>query len=407
MAYKNKTVSEVYNLLKESFLEQFGNKVRFLPKCFINILCKILSVLFVIPYKLVGWFWLQLFPDTAAFKYVNVMGYEFNPLIMLGNQFGVKEPMSGQTWEGVIRAKVINENYAVNMGAQLKSDKTGLLYVTKETVTTEGESVLIPVYCNESGVNGNLDVGDELKFVSPLSSVEQVATIEEITKTGTDDETEEHYRNRVKTRYSTQPQGGASADYRLWAYDVPGVLQVYPYNNDNYPGGVIIYVAGTTDVYPTRVPGRELCIAVGEACTYNPETGIASRKPLTAVLDPEADRTYRFVQPVSIVYVNVFITDISGVDVSDFATTFKTALNNYLMECEPYIRGLSDDNNKKNLIDVNTLIATANSVATSHKAQFGTVQMTVNNTVLSSYELKKNELAALGTLYIDGELYEE
>ena len=407
MAYENKTVDDVYNLLIQAFQEKFNNRLRLLPKCFIVILSKILASLFIIPYKLIGWFYLQLFPDTASYKPVNIMGNEIRPLIKLGNQFGVKEPMSGQPWEGTIRVNVVNENMAVNAGTQLKSDDTGLMYITKITITTEGESILIPVYCTQAGISGNLNVGDELKFVSPLSSVEQTGIVEEITKTGTDDETEEHYRSRVINRYSTQPQGGAASDYRIWAFDVPGVLQTYPYNDEDSPGGIIIYVAGTQDIYPNRIPGRELCIAVGEACTYDPDTGIQTRKPLTAVLDPDDNKTYRNIKPVSIVYVNVYITDISGVDDADFASSFKTVLENYLLDREPYIRGLSDDNNKKNLIQTNTLIALANSVAVSYKAQFGSVIMQINNQTVSNYTLKKNELSALGNLYVDGELYEE
>lgn len=407
MAYENKTVDDVYNLLIQAFQEKFNNRLRLLPKCFIVILSKILASLFVIPYKLIGWFYLQLFPDTASYKPVNIMGNEIRPLIKLGNQFGVKEPMSGQPWEGTIRVNVVNENMVVNAGTQLKSDDTGLMYITKITITTEGESILIPVYCTQAGISGNLNVGDELKFVSPLSSVEQTGIVEEITKTGTDDETEEHYRSRVINRYSTQPQGGAASDYRIWAFDVPGVLQTYPYNDEDSPGGIIIYVAGTQDIYPNRIPGRELCIAVGEACTYDPDTGRQTRKPLTAVLDPDDNKTYRNIKPVSIVYVNVYITDISGVDDADFASSFKTVLENYLLDREPYIRGLSDDNNKKNLIQTNTLIALANSVAVSYKAQFGSVIMQINNQTVSNYTLKKNELSALGNLYVDGELYEE
>lgn len=406
MAYENKTVDYVYDLLIQSFQEKFNNRLRLLPKSFIVVLAKVCAAIFVVPYKLAGWFYLQLFPDTASFDRVNVLGHDLRPLVKLGNLFGVGEPTSGQEWEGVIAAVVALEGQVIMQGAQLKSDKTGLVYVTSETVTTAGESVNIPVYCSQAGAAGNLEIGDELKFVSPLSGVEQAAAISSVTQAGVDDETEAHYRARVVNRYSNQPQGGALSDYRIWAFDAEGVLQTYPYNGENSPGDVIIYVAGTTDVYPTRVPGRELCVAVGEACTYDPETGEANRKPLTAILDPNNDGTYLNIRPVSIVTIDLAVTGITGVDPGDFGAAFKSVAETYLLGREPYIRGLSDDNNRTNSVQTNSLIALANSVATGLKAAFGTVEMSIAGDAVESYTLGSGELCALGTLYVNGVEYE-
>lgn len=407
MAYENKTVDYVYNLLIESFQEKFNNKLRLLPKSFIVILSKVLSVIFVLPYKVCGWFYLQLFPDTASFDRVNVMGISLQPLVKLGVNIGVGEPTSGQAWEGLVSATVVTEGQAITAGTQLKSDVTGLMYVVSETVTTTGQSVNVPVYCVQFGSGGNLAQGDEIKFVSPLGFIAQDAVVASTTKEGLDEETADHYRARVVNRYSTQPQGGALSDYRIWSYDAPGVLQTYPYNGEDSPGDVEIYVAGNTDVYPDRVPGRELCVAVGEACTYDPETGIADRKPLTAILDPDYNGTYRNIQPVSIVIVDVYVTDVAGVDVSDFGAAYKSVCDDYLLGREPYIRGLSDENNKTDSIQKNTLIALANSVATSLKAQFGTVTMKKDNVQVDNYNLDRGELSALGHLYINGDEYEQ
>lgn len=407
MAYENKTVDYVYNLLIESFQEKFNNRLRLLPKSFIVILSKVLSVIFVLPYKVCGWFYLQLFPDSASFDRVNVMGISLQPLVKLGVNIGVGEPTSGQAWEGLVSATVVTEGQAITAGTQLKSDVTGLMYVVSETVTTEGQSVNVPVYCVQSGSGGNLAQGDEIKFVSPLGFIAQDAVVASTTKEGLDEETADHYRARVVNRYSTQPQGGALSDYRIWSYDAPGVLQTYPYNGEDSPGDVEIYVSGNTDVYPNRVPGRELCVAVGEACTYDPETGIADRKPLTAILDPDYNGTYRNIQPVSIVTVDVYVTDVAGVDVSDFGAAYKSVCDDYLLGREPYIRGLSDENNKTNSIQKNTLIALANSVATSLKAQFGTVTMNIDNVQVDNYNLDRGELSALGHLYINGDEYEQ
>ena len=406
MAYENKTVDYVYDLLIQSFQEKFNNRLRLLPKSFIVVLAKVCAAIFVVPYKLAGWFYLQLFPDTASFDSVNVLGHDMRPLVKLGNLFGVGEPTSGQAWEGIVRAQVVTEGRVLTIGTQLKSDANGLVYVAAETVTTSGQYADIRVYCAQAGAVGNLAAGDILKFVAPLGFVEQEAAVLSTTTTGVDDETEEHYRARVVNRYSNQPQGGALSDYRIWAFDAQGVLQTYPYNGENSPGDVIIYVAGTTDAYPDRIPDRALCVAVGEACTYDPETGAANRKPLTAILDPDNDGTYRNVKPVSVATIDVFVTGVSGVDAGDFGAEFKSVAETYLLGREPYIRGLSDDNNRSNSVQTNSLIALANFVATGLKAQFGTVTMQLNGATVENYTLGSGELCKLGNLTVNGVLYE-
>lgn len=406
MAYENKTVDYVYDLLIQSFQEKFNNRLRLLPKSFIVVLSKVCAAIFVVPYKLAGWFYLQLFPDTASFENVNVLGHDMRPLVKLGNLFGVGEPTSGQAWEGIVRAQVVTEGRVLTLGTQLKSDANGLVYVASETVTTSGEFCDIHVYCAQAGAVGNLAAGDILKFVAPLGFVEQEAAVLSTTTTGVDDETEAHYRSRVVNRYSNQPQGGALSDYRIWAFDAQGVLQTYPYNGENSPGDVIIFVAGTTDAYPDRIPDRALCVAVGEACTYDPETGIANRKPLTAILDPDNDGTYRNVKPVTVAAIDVYVTGVAGVDAGDFGAEFKSVAETYLLGREPYIRGLSDDNNRSNSVQTNSLIALANSVATGLKGQFGTVAMKINDATVENYTLGSGELCKLGNLYVNGVLYE-
>ena len=406
MAYENKTIGYVYNLIITSLQGKFNNKLRLLPKSFIVVLAKVLSVIFIIPFKLVGWFLLQLFPDTASYDSVNVLGHTIRPLIKLGDQFGVARPMEGKAWQGVILVRRTSENKSVVAGTQLKSDTTGLISCVTESVEFTEEENRVAVYCTESGTGGNLADGYILIFVNPIDFAEKETTVAETTINGTDDETEESYRRRVVNRYSTQPQGGALADYRIWAYDVPGVLQTYPYNDENSPAGVLVYVAGTTDLFSSRVPDSALLIAVGKSCTYDPDTGIANRKPLTAILDPAGNETYPNVKPVKIVKFNVYITGLTGATIEDFGEAVKAEFETYFFNREPYIRGLSNDNNRTDAVLRNSLISTANSIALSMKATFDTVSMNINGSVIAEYTLGQGELAALGNLYINEVLYE-
>lgn len=406
MAYENKTIDYVYNLLIQSFQDRFNQKLRLLPKSFVVVLAKVLAGIFVIPYKLCGWFYLQLFPDTASFDTVDVLGQTVRPLVRLGTLFGVGEPLGGTAWNGTASVEVVLAGRTLTIGTQLKSDKTGLVYNVAANTPVEGDAVTFPVYCTQSGAMGALADGDVLKFVSPLGYVSREATVTGTTQNGTDEETEEHYRARVQSGYGPQPQGGSLTDYRTWAFDVAGVLNTYPYNDKNSPAGVLLYVAGSPEIYPDRIPDRGLCVAVGKACTYDPDTGKASRKPLTAVLDPAGDETYTNVKPVVVKTFDVYVTGLDGAGAGDFGDSLEGELKTYFENREPYIRGLTDDIGRTDDVLRNAVIAVVSGVATSMQAKFGTATMQLGGADTEAYTLGQGELAALGSLYIDGVLHE-
>lgn len=409
MAYANKNIDDVYNLLVTSFQEKFNSELQILPKSFVKVLCKVLAGVYIIPFKLCGWFYLQLFPDTASYKDVIIQGHKVNPLIKLGDLFGVPQPAKGDSWNGTITVIVTDPaaEKVLQQGTQLKSDLTGLIYCVSENTALDAATVEVPVYCTTAGTAGSLAVDSVLKFVNPLAICSQEAKVSSTTQAGTEDETEAHYRKRVQTRYSTQPQGGALADYRNWAFDIAGVLQTYPYNDENSPGGVLLYVAGNSDLYTDRIPDSALLKAVGNACTYDPDTGVQNRKPITAIIDPAGDETYINVMPVRVTSINVFVNNLTGVAAADFGADFKAAAEDFLLNREPYIRGLSDDNNRTDSILRNSLAGIANDICTSYKGDFGELLINAGGASISSYTLGQGELCKLGDLYIDGVLYEE
>ena len=405
MAYKNKTIEEVQQLLIRSFEHKFNTQLRILPKSFIKILCKVFAGVFIVVYKLVGWYFLQMFPETADWKEVTILGVRLRPLIKLGVLFGVGEPLAGVQWRGIITIDVLTQGSVLYSGTQLKSNVTGKLYIVEEAKTLLQQKETVSVVCTEIGTAGNLEKNDTLNFVNPYGFIKTEAVVSDVARVGLDNELESSYRNRVINRFRLQPQGGALADYRIWASEVPGVLNVYPYNDKEQPGGVLLYVSGISDVYADRIPDKGLLKKVGEACTYDPETGRATRKPLTAMLDPKNDGSYSNVKPVSVAVFDVVITGVSGIAPADFAQVVKPSLQNYFLDRDLYIRGLSDDNNRTNVISKNHVITVVNQIAVSVKAIFEIAEIRKDGKVAPLYTLDNGELARLGALAIDGVQY--
>ena len=402
MAFENRTIKEVRDLLIAAFQQEFNGVLRMLPRSFIKIFATIIAGIFIVLYKQIGWFFLQIFPETAYWGEVKILGFTIRPLLKWGELIGVGLPYSGTQWRGKIEVDVTNCNSSMKPSVQLKSDLTGKIYLTTKANILMNNKEIIDIVCNVAGTSGNLVIGDTLNFVSPLGNVEKKATVVSIINDATNDETEADYRYRVVNRYRMQPQGGSLADYRIWAADVPGVLNTYPYNDAESPAGVLLYVSGKPTLYPDRIPSAALLVQVGDSCTYHPETGRANRKPLTAIIDPDNDGTYKNVRPITIIEFNVAINGLSGIAQDEFAELVRPAIEDYFLGREPYIRGLSDDNNKTNNVSRNNVASVVDQTALSVKAEFELVKMYRNGKEESLYTLGMGELAKLGILYVDG-----
>ncbi len=403
MAFENKTIKEVYDVVVAGFETEFNTEFRLLPKAFIHVLAKVWAGIYIVLYKLAGWIFLQIFPSTASYGTVEILGKKINPLVEWGTLIGCGEPYDATTFSAQVKVTVLADGI-ISSGTQLKSSLTGKLYLVNETVVIDsslGDTALVSVDCSESGTAGNLEQDDELKFVNPLGFIGDKAVIDSIDNIAVDSEAIESYRNRINNRWKTQPQGGSLSDYRIWASDVEGVYQTYVYSDDDSAAGVIIYVCADPGITGSRIADNALCKAVGHSCTYNPETGEQNRKPVTAVLDPDFNESYSNVKSVTESIFDVYIVNYSG-DVDAMKNNLKTSIENYLFEREPYIRGLSVDNNRVDSISVNNLVGIMNEIAIANTASFDSIDLRHSSASITEYTLGRGELAKLGNLYING-----
>jgi hypothetical protein len=398
--FENQTIEEIRDLLYNAFQEKFNKTFRILPKSFIRAISIVFSGVYITLYKIIGWFFLQIFPDTAYWGYVTVLGFSIRPLIKWGVLMGVGEPLSGSSWRGTGSVSVLHIGSVLVAGTQLKGDITGKLYLTEESVELNDETALLPLICSENGTGGNLDSGDTLSFVSPLGIVERNVTITKTEEYARDDETEDQYRARVVQRFKAPPMGGALADYRIWANEVSGVWNSYPQKDLATPTGVLIWVAGKPDLFPHRIPDSNLLRKVGDYCTYDPVTGKATRKPVAATIDPACNGSYYNIYPISVMFFGVEVFGLTGIDVDDFYDPCKEALDNYFLSREPYIRGLSDDNNKTNIVSRNSILSVVNQTAVSLKAEFSDVHLIMNGLPIPGYDLVVGQLTEMETLTI-------
>ncbi len=95
------------------------------------------------------------------------------------------------------------------------------------------------------GAAGNTEAGIEFFAQEPLTGLSAAAPVIQKFKGGLDAEGIEDLRSRLLFRLANPPGGGTLADYKRWAWEVPGVTRVWTY--DMHPKIGDVYVLFTRD----------------------------------------------------------------------------------------------------------------------------------------------------------------
>lgn len=399
MAFENKTIDSVYEIIIDGLQNRFNMKFRLLPKAFITVMAKVVAGIYITLYKQQAWIFLQIFAATASYQEVEILGRTINPLMMWGDLGGVAVPRAATQFEGKIRVTVkVNDSY-ISQGTQFLNPNTNKLYYATDNFLINTDNNLITVRCTESGEAGNLNIDDELMTASPLSNIERKVYLESVIAAAVEAESEESYRNRVIQRWQNPPQGGALGDYRQWSNEVEGVAQSYIYKDDNSAAGVIIYIKANSE---SRIADNELLINVGKNCEANPVTG-QGRKPIGAIIDPDNDGSYKNIKPCYVTQFDVWINDYESRGTDSFRDQVKIEIENYFLNREPFVRGLTLDIDNTERISVNNVLGIVNDISISNNGNFSGAVVKLNGEVVQDYTLDRGELAKLGHIYVNGE----
>lgn len=130
----------------------------------------------------------------------------------------------------------------------------------------------VTVVAVDAGANGDTPAGTPLFLLSPLAGVQSTGVAATDIDGGLDVEKDPQLLSRLLKKIQKPPQGGAEADYELWALEVPGVTRVWVYPLQMGAGTVtVLFVCdGEPDIIPA--PAK-----VAEVQAY-----IDERRPVTA-----------------------------------------------------------------------------------------------------------------------------
>lgn len=359
------TISEIKANIIADYEAELGQSVPVLQKAFIRVLASVLSGLFFLIYRAILWLFKQISVQTAG----------PTRLAQIADQYGLSRIPA--TYARVVVSGTGTDSTVVP-AAKLFTASNGLIYSVETQQTISSSAVSLTLACLTAGEAGNLSVSDELTQVVPLDGLDDPVTVSSVATTGADLEDLEVFRNRVRIRQQTPPQGGATPDYVLWAREVSGITAALAWRTN--PGEVTVYcLSGST--FATRLPDSTKRT---EVQTYLRDT---ARRPLN--MGDSAILVGEFTE----ITFDVTISNLAP-DTSALQTAIEDGINAYLLERFP--RQYPVMNDPKDRITAMDIFAICRDAGA--KAATVVVDISGGSSDIESYQLDQDELAAVGTV---------
>ena len=390
MNLQTPSVAEVSTNITSQLQASLGQAIPFLPKSVLRVLAKVLAGVFILLWKYAGFTLLQLFVPYASTQEVTVNGRTLIPLVEWGRLFGLGDPLAATRAILDIEIPVTNQVGTLASGAQLIRKDTGVVYVTTAPVELNSATVTARIRAASDqsgtggvGTQGNLLVGSTLSFASPLPNISRDVEVTAVAATAEDAEGWEDYRRRVLERAQAKPQGGAYADYRLWARSVAGIVNAYPYTGS--PGEVDVYIEASvaSSESPDGIPTGPQLTAVENAINFDID-GVPSRRPANAAVNVYAITRL------------AFDVEIQGLT-AELQDQVEEALTNYYLEREPFILGLSVLPRKDRVLET-SLVGIVDQIVSANGGSVGPITQTLSGPETPAYSLSFGAKAKLGTL---------
>lgn len=253
------------------------------------------------------------------------------------------------------------------------SDNPSKLFILNSAFTFVGTSGTINLLALEGGIDSRLSIGNTLTATAPIALVSSTATVSFEDETPLSAETEDEYREKVLNAFRLEPQGGAGADYRLWAADVQEVSNSYPFAADGFTI-VNLYIEATIlDSLDGKGTPTITTINDVQASIEDPTVDRPSRKPILDVVN------YLPVTPLDII---ITITGFVGLT-AEIESAIETAISEEIARIRPFIGSIDILANKNNILSEFKIIGLI--MSANPGSIFTDVSFTVDGGAIASF----------------------
>jgi len=279
-------------------------------------------------------------------------------------------------------------------------DLNGVRYFPDASAVAAGGVAVLTVTAEETGVVGNLQVGDTLSIGIQIPGATTQATVDSVDNIGAEEEVDDVYRVRILDEIRAIAGGGNAADYRSWAQEVAGVARAYPFAGkplllllESSPPDRTVYIEADTTIDPDGIAPQSLLDEVRDTITTDPVTGLA-RQPLGLTDDTlfveSISRTEFFVQISNLSVPNDLVAKTKD-EIEDATTA-------YFLLIKPFVDGLDsllDRNDKITDLTLSNIVQDVLSAngGTANAVAFGLSP----GESLPEYQLSPGELSKLAS----------
>jgi uncharacterized phage protein gp47/JayE len=232
-----------------------------LRRSFLGVISRAIAGMSHLMLGYLTWVARQVFPDTAELEYLDrwssIWGVSRNESTFA--QFEID--FTG------------NDGGVIPSGTELQRDD-GFIYTTDSEGIIAAGTITVQVTASESGSNGDMDNGQAIALISPITNVDSEATISSIITDADDTESDDSLRERLINRLQLPPLGGSANDYIQWQREVTGVTRSWVLPLNGGPGTV-----GCSFVVDDEDPIIPSPAKVSEVQAY-----VDERKPVTALV---------------------------------------------------------------------------------------------------------------------------
>lgn len=262
MAFDRPTLGELVDRIQEDFISRLSLAGAVLRRSVVYALSRVLAGAAHMLHGHLEYLSRQLFLDTSDGEYLlrQASVYDLSPTAAT---FATGTVTVTGTNGTVIEAETV----------LLRSD--GAEYTVDADVTISGGTATAAVTAELAGADGTLTAGVVLTFESPIAGANSTAAVASSTADGTDEETTEALRIRLRERLQEPPQGGAESDYLLWSKEVAGVTRVWVDGGGLGPGTVVVRFVRDNDV-------GSIIPSAGEVAVV--QAYLDDRRPVTAAV---------------------------------------------------------------------------------------------------------------------------
>lgn len=380
------TLNQLYQTIKTDLESELNITIPIFGKSFLRAFAMVQAAKIKLLYLLLGKVQKNIFVDTADPESSGGTLERFGRVKINRNPFPPTAGFYVVTVTGTIGGVIAANQMFKSDDNSLNPQKLFILDTAFTLVATSGQITLRAL---ETGTTSKLSIGDTLTATSPIALVDSLGTVFAETTPPQSAENIEDYRDVVIQSFRLEPQGGAGADYRIWASEVQGVKQTYPYTSNTSINVVNLFIEAT-QIDSTDGNGTPTTAIINNviAAIEDPTPTRPSRLPLTATLSAQA------VTPLA---VEVDIVGYVGVTPA-IIELIENAIIAHLSTVRPFVASIDVVAQANNIFSINKIISLV--LEATPGAIFGAVILTVDGNVVPTFTFENGDIPYLDTITI-------